>query len=146
MKIYFNINQSPALPFFGPHPKTHGVRGLGKNHHLRFDKKLGHGICAIHRIPCSCVACALIPGKTCIHSITSKKQARYQPVPNCTYLLVLGSFKNWNIIQMSHKSTPFETFEVIHQVVLDIISDNMALSVKHGNYCAINTAVTSTNE
>ena len=45
MKIYGDTKQFPALPFCGPHPKTHGARGLSKYYHLRFDTKLGHGIC-----------------------------------------------------------------------------------------------------
>ena len=59
-KIYYDTNQLPALPFCGPYTNTHGERGLSRNYHLRFDTKLGHGICAIRHIPCVCVACASI--------------------------------------------------------------------------------------
>ena len=55
--MYCNKDQLPELPFCGPHPKPHGKRGLSKHYHLRFDPKLGHGICAICFIPCACVAC-----------------------------------------------------------------------------------------
>ena len=58
VKIYYDTNQFPALTFLGPHTKPHVARGLGKHHHLRFDPKLGHGICVIHGIPCACVECA----------------------------------------------------------------------------------------
>ena len=47
---------------------------------------------------------------------------------------------------MSHKSTPYEAFDEIHQVVIDGISDNMALLVESGKYVAINTTDTITNE
>ena len=47
VKIYCDTNQLPELPFCGPHPKPHGARGLGKHYHLRFDTKLGCGVCAI---------------------------------------------------------------------------------------------------
>ena len=47
---------------------------------------------------------------------------------------------------MSHKSTPYDTFDEIHQVVLDGISDNMASLVESGKYGAINTTDTKTNE
>ena len=57
VKMYCNTNQFPELSFSGPHSKPHGARGLNKNYHLHFDQKLGMGICAIHRIPCACVAC-----------------------------------------------------------------------------------------
>ena len=39
----------------------------------------------------------------------------------------------------------FDTFDEIHQVVLDGISDNMASLVESGNYGDINTTDTSTN-
>ena len=57
VKMYCNTNQFPALPFCGPHSKPHGARGLSKHYHLRFDPKLGMGICEILRIPCDCVTC-----------------------------------------------------------------------------------------
>ena len=57
VRIYFNTNQFPALNFCGPHSKPHGARGLSKHYHLRFDPKLGNGVCATRRIPCACVAC-----------------------------------------------------------------------------------------
>ena len=46
---------------------------------------------------------------------------------------------------MSQKSTPSDTFDEIHQVVLDGISDNMASLFESGNYGAINTTDTATN-
>ena len=46
---------------------------------------------------------------------------------------------------MSSKSTSSETFDEIHQVVLDGISDNMASLVESGKYGAINITYTSTN-
>ena len=50
-----------------------------------------------------------------------------------------------NIIQLSQKSTPSDTFDEIHQVVLDGISDNMASLFESGKYGAINTTDTTTN-
>ena len=73
------------------------------------------------------------------------KKARYQPVTNCTYWPVLGSYNNWNIIELTPKSTPFEAFVEIHKVVLDRISENMASFVQSGIYCAIDTDDTATN-
>ena len=57
VKIYFDTNQLPELPFCGSYPKPHGARGLSKHYHLCFDPKLGHGICVIRHILCACVAC-----------------------------------------------------------------------------------------
>ena len=83
--------------------------------------------------------------KPCIYGIPSKKQARYQPVTNYTYWPVLGSYNNCNIIELTPKSTSFEAFDEIHKVVLDGISDNMALLVQSGIYCSVNTDYTSSN-
>ena len=57
VRMYCDTNQFPTLTFCGSHIKPHGAMGLVKNYHLRFDTNLGHGICAICRIPCACVAC-----------------------------------------------------------------------------------------
>ena len=129
VKMYCNINQFPELSFFGPHSKPHGSRGLSKHYHLRFDLKLGMGICAILRISCACFACKSMIEKPWISGIPPYEQERYKPVTKCTYWPVLGYFKNWNIIQFSQKSTPYDAFDEIHQIFLDGISDNIALLV-----------------
>ena len=74
-----------------------------------------------------------------------KKQARYQPVTDCAYWPVLGSYNNWSILHLTPKSTPFEEFDEIHQVVLDGISDKMASLVQSGKYGDINIADTTKN-
>ena len=83
--------------------------------------------------------------KAWISGMLQDKQYCYKPVTKCTYWPVLGAFKNWNIIELSSKSTSSDTFDEIHQIVLDGISDNMASLVKSGKYGAINTTDTSTN-
>ena len=75
----------------------------------------------------------------------SNNQARYQLVTNCTYWTVLGSYKNWNIIEITPKYIPFEAFDEIHKFVLDRIIENMASLVQPGMYGAINTDNTTTN-
>ena len=69
VRIYFNTNRFSALPFFGPHYKPHGARRLSKHHHLRFDPKIGNGVCEIRCIPCSCVACTSMIDKPYISGI-----------------------------------------------------------------------------
>ena len=138
--MYCDTNQFLELPFFGSHPKPHGARGFINHYHLCFDTNIGHGICAIFRIPCACVGCTSMMDKPWIYGIQSTKQERYKPVTNCAYWLVLGSYKNWNIIELTPKSTPFEAFDEIHKVVLGVISENMALLFQSGMYGAINTA------
>ena len=83
--------------------------------------------------------------KPWIYVIPSKKQERYQPVTNCTYWPVLGSFNNHKIIPLSQKSTPYDSFDEIHHVVIDVISDNMASLVQYGKYSSINTTDIATN-
>ena len=71
--MYYDTNQFPELPFCGSHPKPHGERGSSKHYHLFFDPKLGHGICAICRIPCACVVCTSMLDKPCTSGIPLKK-------------------------------------------------------------------------
>ena len=99
--------------------------------------------CAIRCIPCACVACTSMLDKPLISGIPSDKQERYKPVTKCTYWPVLGYFNNWNMIRFSSKSTSSDTFDEIHQVVLDGISDNMASLFESGKYGAINKTDTS---
>ena len=97
--------------FSGPHSKPHGARGLSKHYYLRFDPKLGMGVCAIRRIPYACVACTSMVDKPWIYVISSDKQERYKPVTKFTDYPVLGYFNNWNIILFSPKSTSSDTFD-----------------------------------
>ena len=85
VKMYCNTNQFPALPFCAPHSKPHGARELSKHYHLRFDPKLGMGVCAIIRIPCACVSCTSMMDTPWISGISSNKQERYKPVNKFTY-------------------------------------------------------------
>ena len=82
--------------------------------------------------------------KTWIPGLTPEKQPRYQPVTDCYYWPVLGSFNNWNIILLSQKATTSEAFEEIHKVLLDGISDNMASLVQCGNHGAMNPTYPTT--
>ena len=69
VKMYCNKNQFTALSFCGPNSKPHGARGMSKHYHLRFDPKLGMGVCAIRHIPCACVACTSMLEKSWISGI-----------------------------------------------------------------------------
>ena len=39
--MFCDTKKFPSLTFCGPHKKPHGVRGLSKHYHMRFDKNLG---------------------------------------------------------------------------------------------------------
>ena len=145
VKMYCDTNQFPALPFCVSHPKPHGSRGSSKHYHLNFDPKLGHGICEIICIPCACVGCTSMLDKPWISGIPSNKRARYQPVTNCTYCPVMGSYNNLNIIELIPKPTPFEAFYNIYKIVIDGIIENMASLGQSGMYGAINKDDTTKN-
>ena len=74
VKIYFNTNQFPALPFCGPYSKPCYARGVSKHYRLHIDPKLGMGVFAIRPIPCACVACTSILYKPWMSVISSDKQ------------------------------------------------------------------------
>ena len=57
---------------------------------------------------------------------------------------MLDSFKNWNILKLSHKATPSEGNDKIHQFVLDGISDNMYALVKTDKYGTSNKTYKTT--
>ena len=124
--MFCNKNQFPSLPLCGPYTKQYGIIGLSNHYHMQFDAKLGHVICAIHHIPCACSKCTYIIDKSWIHGLKPQQQPLCQPVTYCTYWPVLGSFNNWNIITLTRKSTTTDVFEEIHQVILDVISDNIS--------------------
>ena len=83
--------------------------------------------------------------KPWISGIPLYEQERYKPITKCNYWPVLGYFNNWDIIQLSQKSTPSDAFDEIHQVVIGGISDNMASLVEPGKYGVINTTGTTKN-
>ena len=145
VKMYCNTNQFPESSFSGPNYKPHGARGLSKHYRLRFDPKLVMGVCEICHIPCACVACTSMLDKPWMSGISIDKQQRHKPITKCTYWPVFGVFNNCNIIRFSQKSTLSDTFDEIHQVVLDLISDHMASLVKSGTYGSINITYTSTH-
>ena len=144
LSFFCNTNQFPSFPLCGTHKKPHGVRGLTNNYHIIFDPKLGNGICSIHHIPYSCAECTSILDKPWIRGLTPQQQPRCQPVTDCTYWPVIGSFNNWNIITFSHKATIIEAFGEIYKFILDGISYHMASLVQPCRYGAMNTTDTST--
>ena len=82
--------------------------------------------------------------KLWINGLPPQQQLNYKPVTEFTYWPVIGSFNNWNIIILLHKSTDSEAFEDIHQVVLYGISKNMASLVQSGEFGATNTTYFTT--
>ena len=80
--MYCNTKKFTALKFCGTHSKPHGERGLIKHYHLRFDPKLGNGLCAIHCIPCACVACTTMREKNVylVYHLKNKNAINLSPI------------------------------------------------------------------
>ena len=93
-----------------PHNKQHntnpyGLQYLIQNYHLYFDPKLGHGKCAIRRIPCACNACTDQLGFPWNQKNCDDKQPRYQLTKCFVYSYVLGEINKCNIITLKNKDT-----------------------------------------
>ena len=71
--MYCDTNLFAELPLCVSHPNPHRARGLGKHYHIRFDKNLGRGICAICRITCDCLACLSMFDQSWISGVKSTK-------------------------------------------------------------------------
>ena len=72
---------------------------------MRFDTKLVHGSFEICLITGVCNKCTSMIDTSWSPGSTPHQQPRYQPITDCTYWPVLGSFNNCNIVQFSHKET-----------------------------------------
>ena len=72
--------------------------------------------------------------------INPTKNHCYQPVVDCIYCHVLGSFNNWNIMKFTNKRTSSEDFDDVHKVVLYGTSANMDYLVRTGKYGEINAS------
>ena len=105
---------------------------------------MGHGKCAIQRIPYGCLSCTNMLDKDWVPGMYNPKKLCYQPVPDWTYWYVLGTFNNCNIIKIWNKNTPSEDFDEVHKVVIDEIGANMESLIHNGKYGAIHAADNTT--
>ena len=117
---------------------------MSKHYHMIFDPKLGHDNYAMCRIIYVYAECTYMIDTLWAHCLSPQQHPHDQPVTNCNYWLVIGSFNHWNIITFPHNATTSEYFEEIHQVFLYGIGDNMASLVQYGKYSVINTTDTTT--
>ena len=70
--------------------------------------------------------------------VSHTAHTHYNPVVDCPYWPVLGTFNNWNIVYFTKKNTSSEEFNDINNVVLDGTSDNIDALVQKGKYGDIN--------
>ena len=122
--------------FYGTHNKPNDVRILSKHDHISFNPKPGHGICAIHHISCACIERKYMLeklGPQVCHHINNHaiNLSKILHVGLYQIILTTGTLFNCHIRQ--HLAKRLKN----HQVVLDIISDNLATLVKTGQYVSI---------
>ena len=92
-----------------------------------------------------CLCCMYINAGQTLDICYSVNEIFTLPTCHQLYLLVsYGSYNNWNIIELTPKSTPLPFYD-IHKVIIDRISENMASLVQSGIYGTINTAGNTTN-
>ena len=101
--------QFQALSFCGPHTISHLVRGLSKHYHLQLGPKLGHGKCAIRQTPYTRISCTNMLDKIWVIGSDPTSQPHYQPVEDCTYWHVLGSFKTGTLYNLPIKKQQTRT-------------------------------------
>ena len=95
-------------------------------------------------MPFDCTLCTSILDQPWITGFPVQQQPHYQPLKDCTYWSVLGSFNNCNVLKSSYKATSSEEIDKILQVLLYGISENMAAFCRNNEYGAINTIETAT--
>ena len=78
------------------------------------------------------------------YGVDPTKHPCYQHVVDCKYWTMLVSFNNWNIIKLTSNTKLSKDFDVVHKVVIYVISENMASLVKLGKYGTTNTADSTT--
>ena len=144
VKFYCATTQYSESQFCGPHNRPHGVRRLIHQYHMSFYPKLGHWTCSICIITCAYTQCKPTIYKLWTPGMPARQQPHYQPDNYYTYWTVLVSFNNWDFIQLSHKGKSSEDIDKINQVVLYVISDNMAALVWTGQHGSINKTDTNT--
>ena len=96
MKIICNKKLFPSLNVINGKSWPYESKGIIRHNHYWSDRKLGPGIVAIRRIPCSCHACTAILSISWDHKIKEAvNQPRYGRVYNFKYSQILGCRNNW---------------------------------------------------
>ena len=98
----------------------------------------------MRQIACACAKFTSMLDKPLVPVLPPQQKLCCQPVKYCTYWPVIVSFNNWNIIKVAHKSTTSEASVDIHQVVIDGISNSVALPVQYGKYGTMKTMDSTT--
>ena len=103
-----------------------------------------HGKFTIRQITCDFIVYTTMLDNLFVYKLVHNKHPHYQPVVDYTYWHVLGSFNNWNIIQLINKTTPSEYFDSVHKVGLYVTIDSTTSLVQSRKYGATNEMDTTT--
>ena len=124
VKMYFVTKQFTTLKCCVPLAKPHGLWGLIKNNHLWLDPKLGHGICEIHQKPSACVSCTTMSDNKWSPGVSRTENPYCQHVLYYKNWPMLGTYNNWNIINLTNEYISIEYFDDIQNVFLDLINQH----------------------
>ena len=124
VKMYFVTKQFTTLKCCVPLAKPHGLWGLIKNNHLWLDPKLGHGICEIHQKPSACVSCTTMSDNKWSPGVSRTENPYCQHVLDYKNWPMLGTYNNWNIINLTNEYISIEYFDDIQNVFLDLINQH----------------------
>ena len=78
------------------------------------------------------------------YGVDPNKHPCYQPIEDYTYWPMSVYINNCNTNKFTNRSTSIEDCDVVHKVLIESISDNMALLVQLGKYGSINAVDTTT--
>ena len=130
----------PKLKIAKNKEKIRDSSSVLSHYHYRFDPRLGHGKCAMRRIPCLCDQCCEMLDKKWIPGVNAENQPCYSPVLNCKYHDILGDYNNWIIMPfITYSNTCEDDIEELHKSILINISDKMGTFVTEYTYGAVNT-------
>ena len=129
----------PKLNIANGRNKVYGSGTVLSHYHYRFDPRIGHGKCAMRRIPCLCKHCLDTLDKKWISGECAEDQPCYAPVLNCKYNQILGHYNNWIIMEFEvSENTNDDDIEDIHKSILTSIADAMGMLIKESTYGAVN--------
>ena len=106
IKMTFKNKLFPSLNVIKGKILPNGSKGILRHYHYRSDPKLGPGIVAVRKIPCSCHACTYILSLSWdAKTKESVNQYRYGRVYNCKYSQIIVCHNNWILITFKDNGT-----------------------------------------
>ena len=114
--------------------------GVVRHYHYSSDPKLGPGIVAPRRIPCSSYACITPLSLSWDSKINDAcNNPRYGRLYDCKYPLLLGSHNKCIILNIIDYGTDYEEYEFINKAILDGNVMSMYFIISKVHYGDIDT-------